>query len=124
MCEGGRILHHLIHHASKPTTTILFVGYQASNTLGRKILEGQSPVRIFDRPVDVNARILKAGSFSAHADRTGLLNWAESVRESGRLERVFLVHGEEDAALGLADQLGERGFSRVDVPERGTSVEL
>jgi metallo-beta-lactamase family protein len=124
MCEGGRILHHLLHHAWNPNTTILFVGYQATDTLGRKILEGQSPVRIFDRQIDVKARILRAGSFSAHADRTGLLDWAERVGGSGRLERVFLVHGEEDAAFGLAEQLRERGHSGVDVPERGASVEL
>ncbi len=124
MCEGGRIVHHLAHHVGKRSTTVLFVGWQAPHTLGRKILEGKSPVRIFDAPFDVRARIVKGGAFSAHADGPGLLRWAERVRESGSVEKTFLVHGEEDSALGLAEALGERGFDDVEVPERGASYEV
>jgi metallo-beta-lactamase family protein len=124
MCEGGRIVHHLAHHVGKRSTTLLFVGWQAPNTLGRKILEGKSPVRIFDDPFEVRARIVKGGAFSAHADGPGLLAWADRVRGTGSVEKVFLVHGEEESAFGLADALDEHGFRDVQVPERGAVYEL
>jgi metallo-beta-lactamase family protein len=124
MCEGGRILHHLSNHLGKPSTAVLFVGYQAENTLGRKILEGRSPVPILGTRVEVNARIERADSYSAHADRNGLIAWAESVRDSGNVQRYFLVHGEPESAESLATALRERGTAEVLVPERGQAFEL
>lgn len=124
MCEGGRILHHLRNHLGKPNTTVLFVGYQAQHTLGRRLLEGNRDVRVYGVPVTVRARMERADAYSAHADRTGLLDWAEAVREQGRVTRFFLVHGEEDSALALARDLESRGTADVQVPERGTTYEL
>jgi metallo-beta-lactamase family protein len=124
MCEGGRILHHLRNHVGKPSTTLLFVGYQAQNTLGRRLLEGEKEVRILGEPTRVRARVERADAYSAHADRTGLLEWAEGVRERGRVTRYFLVHGEESAALALADALRSSGTAGVEVPERGAVFEL
>lgn len=124
MCEGGRILHHLIHHIEKPSTRILFVGYQAPQTLGRRILEGRSPVKIFDRSYDVRAEILRAGAFSGHADRDGLIAWLDEVRDTGDPRHVFLVHGDEDVSLAFAENLSGRGYPGVEVPERGATYEL
>ena len=124
MCEGGRILHHLIHHVGKPSTNLLFVGYQAQHTLGRRLLEGAEDVKIFNDTYRVRARVKKAGAYSAHADREELIDWIETVRERGRPKQVFLVHGDEEASLGLADALGELQFPSVHVPERGSSYDL
>lgn len=124
MCEGGRILHHLIHHGGDPDTTILFVGFQAPGTLGRRILDGADEMRIYGDVFPRRARVRRAGAYSAHADRDELVRWIEAVRERGPLERVFLVHGEEASAEALADRLRGRGFGEVAVPARGTVVDL
>ncbi|MFQ5678726.1 MAG: MBL fold metallo-hydrolase RNA specificity domain-containing protein [Gemmatimonadota bacterium] len=124
MCEGGRIVHHLVHHIERESTTILFVGFQAAHTLGRRILDGVSPVRIFDGSFEVRARVTKGGSFSGHADRDGLLRWADEVRSRGAAGRFFLVHGEEESALALAGHLRKRGIPEVAVPERGAAFDL
>ena len=124
MCEGGRILHHLSNNLGKPTTTVLFVGFQAENTLGRKILDGRNPVPIFGEQVAVNARVERADSYSAHADRNELIAWAEAVREQGRVQQYFLVHGEPAAAESLGHAIRERGTADVQVPERGQAFEL
>ena len=124
MCEGGRILHHLRNHVGNPSTTVLFVGYQAQHTLGRRLLEGNEEVRVLGAPVEVRARIERADAYSAHADRTGLLGWAEAVRDRGQVSRYFLVHGEEDSAEALAKDLRSAGTAAVEVPERGSAFEL
>ncbi len=124
MCEAGRILHHLKNNIEDPRTTILFVGYQAENTLGRKLLEGQSPVPIFGEDYQVKAQIKRAEEYSAHADRDELLDWSASVQAQGKLRRVFLVHGEDESIQSLAQELKARGISPVDMPERGQAFEL
>jgi metallo-beta-lactamase family protein len=124
MCEGGRILHHLIHHVGKRSTNLLFVGYQAQHTLGRRLLEGAEEVRIFNDTYRVRAQVRKAGAYSAHADHEELIDWIETVRDRGRPKQVFLVHGDEDASLGLAAALEERQFPSVHVPARGSSYDL
>ncbi|MEJ2482286.1 MAG: MBL fold metallo-hydrolase [Gemmatimonadota bacterium] len=124
MCEGGRILHHLSNNLGKESTTVLFVGFQAENTLGRKILEGRNPVPILGAQIPVNARVERADSYSAHADRDELIAWAERAREQGDIQRYFLVHGEPRAAESLAVALQERGTADVQIPERGQRFEL
>jgi metallo-beta-lactamase family protein len=124
MCEAGRILHHLKNNIEDPRTTILFVGYQAENTLGRKLLDGQSPVPIFGEDYRVNAQIKRIEGYSAHADRDELLDWSASIRSQGKLRRVFLVHGEEESIQALAEGLRAQGVSPVDIPERGQVFEL
>jgi metallo-beta-lactamase family protein len=124
MCEGGRVLHHLIHHGGKESTTILFVGFQAQNTLGRRILEGAEEARIYGDMYPIRARIRRAGAYSAHGDRDELVAWIEDVRERGSPKQIFLVHGEEDASLAFKKTLEDRGFPSVHVPERGSVVEL
>jgi metallo-beta-lactamase family protein len=124
MCEAGRILHHLKNNIENPRTTVLFVGYQAEHTLGRKILEGHDPVPIFGKEYPVRAQVKRAEGYSAHADRTELLDWAAHTQAQGDLKRVFLVHGEEEGLQALADGLREQGVSQVDIPDRGQVFEL
>lgn len=122
MCEAGRVLHHLLNHVDDPRTTVLFVGYQAENTLGRKLLEGQKKVRIFGDEQHVAARIEKIDSYSAHADDGELLEFIGAMPQ--RPGRVFVVHGEPDATHSFAAALQELGISNVAVPERGQQFEV
>jgi metallo-beta-lactamase family protein len=124
MCEGGRILHHLKQNIQDSRTTVLFVGYQAEHTLGRKLLEGRDPVPIFGENYSVKAQIQKIESYSAHADRSELLDWVAKTQAQGKLKQIFLVHGEEEAAFALAEALKERSRIPVAVPELGQSFEL
>jgi len=91
MCEAGRVLHHLRHHISDPRATVLFVGFQAENTLGRRLIEGAETVRIFGEEFDVRAQIERIYGYSAHADETEMLDFIGAVPKPPR--RVFVVHG-------------------------------
>jgi metallo-beta-lactamase family protein len=124
MCEGGRILHHLKHHAVNSKSTVLFVSFQAEHTLGRKILEGRNPVSIYGKECKIRARIRKAEGYSAHADRMELLDWASRIQSQGNVKHFFLVHGEEEAATSLAAGLKEQGAPDVQIPQRGEKYEL
>jgi metallo-beta-lactamase family protein len=106
MCEAGRILHHLRHGIGDPRNTVLLTGYQAENTLGRKLEEGAKNVRIFGIPTDVRARIERLDELSGHADHEELLEWMRPM--TPRLRRVFLVHGEPDASAALAKAIQEK----------------
>lgn len=123
MCTGGRIKHHLIQNISRPESTILFVGYQAHGTLGREILDQESPqVRILGRMWDVKARIERIEGLSAHAGRSDLLRWLEHYRKKPR--HVFLTHGDMDAASSLAEAVrGDLGLE-VSIPDYREEVEL
>jgi metallo-beta-lactamase family protein len=122
MCTAGRVKHHLKHNISDPKATILFVGYQARNTLGRLIKEGKDPVRIHSRWYDVKAEIKAVDGFSAHADLDELLGWYDSLE--GVRRQTFLVHGEEEAAESLAKDIRARGTEPVVVPELGEAFPL
>jgi metallo-beta-lactamase family protein len=124
MAEAGRILHHLKHHVGEPNSMVMFVGYQAENTLGRKLLDGQNPVPILGEDYPVRARVRKAEGYSAHADRTELLSWVGRIQSQGELKRVFLVHGEEEGLTALAGGLREQAVPQVDIPDRGQVFEL
>lgn len=125
MCEAGRILHHLKNNISDPRNTILFVGYQAEHTLGRKILEGNPVVPIFGEEYDVRAKVLKINGYSAHADREGLLGWLQAAQaQSPHLRQLFLVHGEVEPAESLAEAAREQGVPEVHVPARGQAFAL
>ncbi len=124
MCEAGRILHHLKNNIEKPETVVLFAGYQAPHTLGRRILNGAEFVPILGREYKMRARVDRIEGCSAHADRSELLAWADEAASYNKLRRVFLVHGESDAATALAEGLREQGVPSVDVPARGESFEV
>ncbi len=118
MCESGRILHHLKNNIEEPDNTILFSGFQAENTLGRRILDGNRRVRIFGEEYDVRAKVEKIEGYSAHADCDELLAWLRYC-DAKRLQQIFLVHGETDAAEALGGLLYRAGYSQVTIPERG-----
>ncbi len=99
MCTGGRIKHHLVNNISREESTILFVGYQASGTLGRHIVNGAKTVRILGQYYPVRARIVQVHGFSAHADRDELIKWLSGLTKPPR--RVFITHGELDASKNL-----------------------
>ncbi|MBT8484630.1 MAG: MBL fold metallo-hydrolase, partial [Phycisphaerae bacterium] len=121
MCTGGRVKHHLRHNIHRPESTILFSGYQARDTLGRRILEGEPEVRIHGRTYPVHARIERLDGISAHADRSGLLRWLRGFDRPPA--RVFLVHGEQAAAAALAEAAREHCGS-ITIPAYGDRVEL
>jgi len=115
MCTGGRIKHHLKSNISRPESTILFVGYQAIGTLGRIILDGVNPIRLFGEEHEVKARIEKISGFSAHADQNELIRWITSLTKAPR--RVFVTHGEPDAANAFKKLLEEKTGWSCMVPE-------
>jgi metallo-beta-lactamase family protein len=122
MATAGRIKHHLRNHISDPRNTVVFVGYQATGTLGRLIRDGTDPVRIFGDWHPVQARVETIEGFSAHADQAGLLDWYS--RLDGVPRRTYLVHGEEQAALELAARLKQRFGAEVEVPRRNQSFSV
>jgi metallo-beta-lactamase family protein len=122
MCNAGRIKHHLRNNIGRHDCTILFVGFQANGTLGRQILEGHSHVRIHGQMRRVNAQISHINGLSGHADRSGLLHWLSHFTSSPR--HVFLTHGEEAAALHLADQIKDRWGWQVSIPHYRDVVKL
>jgi metallo-beta-lactamase family protein len=103
MCEAGRILHHLRNNIGDRRNTVLLTGYQAENTLGRKLRDGWKSVRIFGIPEEVNAEIASLDELSAHADSGELLDWMNPI--APRLKKVFLVHGEPSQAAALAEAI-------------------
>ncbi|MCE5228761.1 MBL fold metallo-hydrolase [bacterium] len=124
MCEAGRIRHHLANSISDPKNAIVFVGYQAEGTLGRSIVERKEEVNIFGEPYRVRAEIVTLNSFSAHADQNDLVNYAKLVKESSKLRKVFLVHGETDGLNALAGRLRDELALDVVIPDRGEKIEL
>lgn len=123
MCEAGRILHHLRNHIEDPTTTILFVGYCAENTLGAKIRAGEKRVNIFGEPFQVNAHIEALDSFSGHADHSELLDYFQNIK--GSKKNVWLVHGEPEQSEPFAQDLIKLApQSKIVIPNYLDEVEV
>ena len=121
MMNGGRILHHMRRYLPDSNNTLLVVGYQANGTLGRRIIDGAKEIRIFGENVQVCAKIVKIGSYSAHADLPQLIDWLTQIKE---LKKVFIVHGEADQSLALARSIDEKLKVEASVPQVGESYEL
>ncbi|MDX2023477.1 MAG: MBL fold metallo-hydrolase [Deltaproteobacteria bacterium] len=124
MCEGGRILHHLNHGLGDARNTVAIVGFQAQHTLGRRLAERRSTVRVFGMERDVRAEVVLLDGLSAHADQAGLVAFAQACRQAGELSQVALVHGEPEAAQGLSQALQAQGFGNVVVASPGAGIEL
>ena len=122
MCETGRILHHLAHHGPHSRNAILFVGYQAEYTLGRRIQEGQNPIRIYGQETVIRAEILKMDGLSAHADRGGLEAMVHAHART--LKDVFVVHGEPAQSDAFAGWVREKTMARTHVPALGDVVSI
>lgn len=124
MCEFGRVVHHLVAAIENRKNTVLIVGFQAHHTLGRRLVEQRTRVRIFGVERERHAEIVVLNGFSAHAGQDDLLEFAEAVRETGPLRQVALVHGEESPRQTLRGLLEERGFPNVVTPMRGDRIEI
>lgn len=122
MVEAGRILHHLKQSVGRKEDCVLLVGYQASGTLGRKLLDGHERVRIYGAEYDVRCKVSFMAGFSAHADYSELLGFTGHLRQTCR--QVFVVHGEAAQAESYADKLRDHGFSKVEVPNKGDRFEV
>ena len=122
MCEVGRIKHHLKHNIWNPKNTILFVGYQAPGTLGRKIVDGAKTVKIFGEEIAVNARVEYIEGYSGHADQAGLLHFVDSFVK--KPNHIFLVHGEEESQKVLRDKINENFDLPVSIPDYCESFDL
>ncbi len=116
MCTGGRIKHHIINHMPKNNTIMLFVGFQAYGSLGRRIQDGQKNVRIYGQPTRMNGEIRTIEGFSAHADRPQLMKWLSCFKTK---PKVFFTHGELKGSEGIKKRLG-RGY----IPKMYETVEL
>ncbi len=114
MSQGGRILHHERRYLSDPKSTILFIGYQVSGSLGRQILDGAKTVKLFGEEIPIRCRVKAIGGYSAHADQRRLLNWLRPMRLS--LKKVFVVQGEEDQMLPLAQKIRDEMAVETVIP--------
>ncbi len=121
MCEAGRIRHHLKHNLWGEENTILFVGYQAEGSLGRKLQDGAQYVRLFGEDITVNAEIAALHGTSGHADQAGLLRWLAGFKEKPQM--VFVNHGDDAACIVFQKLLTQRGYY-AEAPYSGTEYDL
>jgi len=123
MAEAGRIQHHLKNNIEDPKNTVLIVGWQAPNTLGRRLVEHQPVVRIFGLEYQLEAEVVTLNGFSGHADQAGLLQWVQAIKK--RPDEVFVVHGDPEAAEVFAQRLrSDLGYRRVLVPALHQTFEV
>ncbi len=122
MCEAGRIRHHLKHNLWRRESTILFVGYQAMGTLGRKLIDGAASVKLFGENIEVVARIESLKGISGHADQKGLLSWLSGFETD--VQHVFVVHGEDGVTDEFAQTIREEFGWNAFAPYSGGSVDL
>lgn len=122
MSHGGRILHHERRYLSDPKSAILFIGWQSKGSLGREILDGAKEVKIFGETIPVNCRVKDISSYSAHADQAALLKWLKPMRQT--LKKVFVVQGEEEASLALAQKIKDEIAVEAAVPSLGDKFVL
>lgn len=121
MCEAGRIRHHLKHNLWKANNIILFVGYQAEGSLGRKLLQGAKAVKLFGEEIVVNAEICSLHGSSGHADRDGLVRWISAIKN--KPEKIFVNHGNENSCEDFKNLLNEMGYC-AEAPYSGTEYNL
>ena len=122
MMNGGRILHHALRYLSDPRSTLLIIGYQAEGTLGRKILDGQTPVNVMGEKVQVNCQVKAIGALSAHADQAKLLQWIEHT--TVRPKKVLLTHGEPEVSAVLARKISDELGVEAAAVSVGMEVEI
>jgi len=119
MCDAGRIKHHLKHNLWRKESSVVFVGYQAEGTLGRRLIDGAKKVRIFGEEITVNARIEMIEGFSGHADRNGLLDWMSGFKIKPK--KVFLIHGEASVLVEFANSIKNMFGLETIIPDLGDS---
>ncbi|MGB0128290.1 MAG: MBL fold metallo-hydrolase [Rhodocyclaceae bacterium] len=123
MCDAGRIKYHLLHNLPRRESSIVFCGFQAAGTLGRRLVDGARNVTLFSERVSVLADIYTIGGLSAHADQAALLAWLRGFRKAP--QQVFVVHGEAETARVFADTVVQRlGWTGVSVPQYGSTADI
>ena len=122
MMNGGRILHHALRLLPDANATVVFVGYQAAGTLGRRVSDGEKHVKVLGQWIPVQCKIEKIGGFSAHADWKEILRWLQDMATPPK--KVFVIHGEGEAADAMAQHIRERFGWDIEVPQYGERVEL
>jgi metallo-beta-lactamase family protein len=122
MMTGGRVLHHALRILPDANATVVFVGYQAGGTLGRRVADGEKEVRVLGQWVPVRCQSVKIGGFSAHADWQEVIRWLRDLPSPPR--RVFITHGEVGSATAMAEHIRQRFGWPVEVPEHGQQFEL
>jgi metallo-beta-lactamase family protein len=122
MCDAGRIRHHIRHNITRPESTILFVGYQAEGSLGRKLLDGVPEIKIMGDTLSVMAQITQIDGMSGHADRDGLLRWIKGFKTKPK--HVFVVHGDDEVADSYARLLRDEDGYAATAPFSGTEFDL
>ena len=122
MLTGGRVLHHAVRILPNENATVVFVGYQAAGTIGRRIQDGEPEVRIMKNWIPVRCHVEKVEGFSAHADWKAVIRWLEGLPAAPK--RVFTTHGEPDAAAAMAGHIRDRFGWNVEVPEYEQTVQL
>lgn len=122
MADAGRIKHHLKHNLWRPESTVLFVGYQAEGTLGRRILDGEKKVRIHGEEIAVKAEIRRIEGFSAHADQKGLIEWLKGFKT--KPGKIFLTHGEESSLATLQRVIASELGINAHIPVLGALYDL
>lgn len=122
MCTGGRIVHHIKNHIEKSTTHMVFVGYQVEGTLGRRIVNKEKEIRVMGQKLHVNAHVHTLGGFSAHGDQRDLRYWLRSFGHSPK--RIFVVHADEEIAIGFASNIKSELRIDVDIPKLNEEFEL
>jgi len=122
MCTAGRIKHHLKHNLWRKESSIVFVGYQAEGTLGRKIKEGEKVVKIFGEEIQVNAEIHSLEGFSGHADKEGIMWWIKGFKNQP--QKIFVVHGEEEATEEVSRKIEEELKIKTHIPELGETLSI
>ena len=122
MCEAGRIRHHLKHNLWRPECTVLFVGYQAVGTTGRRILDGAKEVKLFGEEIAINAEVTFLPGKSGHADKNGLLKWITAFKE--KPEMVFVNHGDDAAVKAYSTCLADEYGYTVTAPYSGAVFDL
>ena len=123
MMTGGRVLHHALRLVPDPEATLVFVGYQAAGTLGRRIQNGEPEVKVLGQWIPVRCRLAKIGGFSAHADWQEVLQWLGGMHATAP-RRTFLTHGEPEAANAMAGHIQEKFGWETEVPQYGETFEL
>ena len=122
MCEGGRVLHHLKHCIQDPDNIILIVGFQAENTLGRRVVEKKSPLRVLGEEIELKAQVEVINALSAHADRAGLTDWLREVKDNVR--HAFAVHGEPEKVAAMVELMKDHGLANAVAPLPGQTYKF
>ncbi|MEG0073646.1 MAG: MBL fold metallo-hydrolase [Clostridia bacterium] len=122
MCEVGRIKHHLKHNLWRPECSVMFVGYQAEGTLGRKLCNGEKLVKIYGEEISVNAQIKILDGFSGHADHDGLMDWISNIKDKPK--NIFIVHGEYEGQKDFANDIFRKFNIKSFIPQFSESFNI